>query len=116
MFEFLALAGLLEALQFKAFSAFLPYLLAPLVFIVVQGLKKGVVLVDRIPSWAKPGLVYVVAQVTVFLQTWTGQALACGADCTLLDLANAPTFIKGVLVTLSAMLLHFLKNRPVPSK
>lgn len=103
-------------LQSSAFNLIIPYLLAPLVFLIVQGLKKGITLVDRIPSWAKPGLVYVVAQITVFLQTWTGQELACGASCTLADLANAPTFIKAVLVTLSAMFLHFLKNRPAPSK
>jgi hypothetical protein len=100
-------------IQSKAIDLLLPYLLGPLVFLVVQGLKKASDAIDRLPVWAKQGVVFVVAQAFVFLQSWSDQSLACGNACTLADIG--PEFIKGVLVAASAFLLHFLKQRK-PSK
>lgn len=103
----------MEWFQLKMFGVLLPYLLAPLVFLLVQGLKRASKLIDATPPWVKQGLVYVIAQIGVFLQSWSGNELACDAACGLMDFANAPNFIKGVLVTASTFLLHFLKKRPV---
>lgn len=100
-------------IQSKALDLLLPYLLGPLVFLVMQGIKQASAAVDRLPSWAKQGAVFVIAQVFVFLQSWSGETLACGNACTLADIG--PEFIKGVLVAVSAYLMHFLKQRQ-PSK
>jgi hypothetical protein len=99
-------------LQNQALNMLLPYLLGPLVFLIMQGIKKLSLTVDKLPPWVKQALVFVVAQAMTFLQSWSGQELACGTGCTLADIG--PTFVKGVLVTLSAFLMHFLKNRPAP--
>lgn len=100
--------------QSKALDLLLPYLLGPLVFLVMQGIKRASAAVDRLPAWAKQGVVFVVAQAFVFLQSWSNQTLACGSACTLADIG--PEFVKGVLVAISAVLMHFLKNRPAPKK
>lgn len=99
----------MEWLQTKAIAIALPYLLGPLVFAVMQLLKKASAAMDNLPVWAKQGAVFVIAQVFVFLQSWTNQTLACGAGCTLADIG--PEFIKGVLVAASAFLMHFLKKQ-----
>lgn len=101
--------------QTQAFNVLLPYLMGPLVFLVVQGLKRASALIDKTPPWVKQALVFVIAQVAAFAQTRSGQTLECGNDCTLADISS-PAFVKGVLVTASAMLLHWLKNRPAPAK
>lgn len=100
-------------LQNLAISHFLPYFLPPLVFAIVQLAKKLIPMVDGLPPWVKQGVVYALAQVFVFAQSWVGQTLPCADHCTLADLANAPDFIKGILVAVSAFLLHWLKNRPI---
>lgn len=88
----------------------LPYLLGPLVFVVMQLLKKAPLAIDKLPSWAKQGVVFVISQVLVFLQAWSGNALACGANCGLADVGEP--FVKGVLVAGSAFLMHYLKKMP----
>lgn len=98
-------------IQNQAVQLVLPYLLAPLVFVIVQGLKKASSAIDHLPAWAKQGAVFVVAQILTFLQAWSGQTLECGASCTIADVSDP--FVKGVLVTLTAFLLHYLKARPV---
>jgi len=100
-------------LQNQAIQLVLPYLLGPIVFLVMQGLKKASAAVDSLPSWAKQGAVFVIAQVLTFLQAWSGTALDCGTNCSLADVSDP--FVKGVLVAASAFLLHWLKQRQ-PSK
>lgn len=100
-------------LQNQAISIALPYLLGPLVFFVMQGLKKASAFIDNLPPWAKQGAVFVIAQAITFAQSFSGQDLACGTSCTIADL-GAP-FVKGLLVSLSAFLMHWLKQRQ-PSK
>lgn len=95
-------------LQNQAISIALPYLMGPLVFVIVQASKKAWMWIDHLPAWQKQAFVFVVAQLLVFVQSWSGQELACGASCTLADIT--PVFVKGVLTALSAYLLHFLKK------
>lgn len=100
-------------IQNQALNLLLPYILGPLVFLAMQGLKQAQAWIDQLPAWAKQGLVFVIAQALTFAQSWSGQSLACGASCGLADIGEP--FIKGVLVTGSALLMHFLKQRQ-PSK
>ena len=99
--------------QTSALNFALPYLLGPLAFLLMQGLKQLSGLIDNLPPWAKQGVVFLTAQILVFAQEWSNQSLACGDACTINDVG--PAFLKGVLVAGSAFLMHFLKQRQ-PSK
>lgn len=95
----------------KLIGLLLPVILGPITYYAMQGLKALIGIVDRAPSHVKQALVFVIGPLLAALATFSNQELACGTSCTLTDIG--PTFIKGVIASGIAFLLHHLKKAPV---
>lgn len=99
-----------DFLVMKAIGLAIPVLLGPVTYLCMQGLKRSWEFINGLPSWQKQALVMVMGQGIALLQSWSGQELACGTTCTLADVT--PVFVKGVLGSGVALLLHYFKKLP----
>lgn len=103
-------------LQSQAINLFLPVILGPLVFAIVQGLKAASGWVDNRPAWQKKVLVPAIAILVTAGTSIIGQPVSCdAAAASVADCLNqfSPDILKAILGSGVAFGMHYLKNRPV---
>ena len=99
----------------KLMMLFLPLILGPLTFIIMEGLKRASAAIDASPTWLKQFTVVFIASLIAWLASTLGFTLPClsGTEgCSLVDL-NEPA-IKTALTALVAFVTHYgnsLKNK-----
>ena len=88
-----------------------PFLVGPLTFLAMQGIKAANAFVDIQSPWLKRVLVAAIAFGITLLSKVTGVEVACAADAatSCLDLLGRDE-VKAMVAALVAYALHFLKN------
>lgn len=88
-----------------------PFLVGPLTFLAMQGIKTVNVFVDMQSPWLKRTLVAAIAFAVTMAAKVTGVEVACSADATTncLELLSRDD-VKVMVAALVAYALHFLKT------
>jgi hypothetical protein len=88
-----------------------PFLVGPLTFLAMQGIKTANVFVDMQSPWLKRILVAAIAFAVTMAAKVTGVEVACSADATTscLELLSRDD-VKAMVAALVAYALHFLKT------
>lgn len=88
-----------------------PFLVGPLTFLAMQGIKTANVFVDLQSPWFKRILVAAIAFAVTMAAKVTGVEVACSADATTscLELLSRDD-VKAMVAALVAYALHFLKT------
>ncbi len=102
-------------LKLKLIEQALPFVLGPLVYLLVRLLKQGSAWIDSRDPWLKRSLVVAVAAIVTAVSSLAGQPITC--DVTATDVAAClgqftPEVLKVMLGSGVAMFMHFLKKSP----
>jgi len=88
----------------EAFSELIIALLGIVTAFIMQGLKKVIPLMDKLPTWGKSIVVLILSSVTVFVGGLLGVSIPANPE------AWSPEVINSILVALVAMGSHALKG------